>query len=673
MSSPIELSKPEVEEHDSSANAVSSKTIEDKRDNSANVSSKPTQDKHNNSDIDISSTLTFTLGKSSGHDTKMFVASCDKVTRQNACLFCGKKFTQISKHLQRLHRNEDRVKNLLKVKSPKSKKKLLCDLRKEGNAAFNKNPTLNNGELIVTRRPKEKLKRIARDYLPCVICKATFSKRSLRKHFKKCSKKTNNNQRIIMALGRLEADRIEPNASIRTRRELCFLREDEIGQTVRQDGLIIEWANFLFSKYRQNQEQSMVRNRLRLVARLLIAVKEIDPRVNEMMDIYNVLLYDSVIDAVNTVAKYNPETDMYDAPANGSQLGNFINEVGKRLLSVCIRRGLEDKQKEVDKFLKYHSNEFSVKVNRTVAESQVINKLEKRIELPTDEDIKTFYEYLEAQRASAYNKLKDKFNVKEWQKLSEMTLLLLLVFNRRRPGELERIKITDFENRRTMQSDATKLVYKSLTKSGKEAIDKYERVEIRGKKMRIVPVLFSEVMVNSVKLILEMRQNAKVNSKNPYVFGIYSFHSGRNNFIRACAVMRVASQASGAINPHLLRATGLRKHIATKCFALQIKQTQVDDLANFLGHEKEIHKKVYRQPIPELEIAKVAGLLENALGETDGEDSEEEEEADTEAFQKEKQNIFREFIISLITSLLLIQLVLLKNLMVICKKYSICS
>lgn len=70
----------------------------------------------------------------------------------------------------------------------------------------------------------------------------------------------------------------------------------------------------------------------------------------------------------------------------------------------------------------------------------------------------------------------------------------------------------------------------------------------------------------------------------------------------------------------------MRKHIATCCISLNLSEDQVTDLANFMGHDKNIHKSHYRQPIPELEIICITQFLEAAQGGVDEKNEQENEE-----------------------------------------------
>ncbi|XP_036141218.1 uncharacterized protein LOC118645047 [Monomorium pharaonis] len=66
--------------------------------------------------------------------------------------------------------------------------------------------------------------------------------------------------------------------------------------------------------------------------------------------------------------------------------------------------------------------------------------------------------------------------------------------------------------------------------------------------------------------------------------------------------------------PNTLTSTTLRKHIATMGITLNLTDTQITDLANFMGHHEKIHKEIYRKPVVVKDITEVSQLLEAAQG-----------------------------------------------------------
>lgn len=58
-----------------------------------------------------------------------------------------------------------------------------------------------------------------------------------------------------------------------------------------------------------------------------------------------------------------------------------------------------------------------------------------------------------------------------------------------------------------------------------------------------------------------------------------------------------------------LRSTQLRKHIATLSQVLNLKNHEMDQVANFLGHDIRVHREFYRLPEATTQLAKISKLL----------------------------------------------------------------
>jgi len=130
---------------------------------------------------------------------------------------------------------------------------------------------------------------------------------------------------------------------------------------------------------------------------------------------------------------------------------------------------------------------------------------------------------------------------------------------------------------------------------------------------------------NCIELLLQHRSNAKVESRNPFLFSISGYDKHRYKHLRACQLMRDFSSKCGATKPLTLRRTKLRKHIATKCITLNLTESEVTELANFMGHDKSIHKSHYRQSIPEIDIPKFSRLLNVAIFNNEEENDEDDD------------------------------------------------
>lgn len=497
---------------------------------------------------------------------------------------------------------------------------------------YNTDPNLNNGDLIVCRRPRKQLNKQATDFIACAKCKGFFTKNNIRHHFKLCAQNIENRQRNIKILGRTVACRIHHSASSSLRR-LVFpvMREDTITQLIRYDELLIAYGNKMCMKYRLQHQHDMIRARLRLLGRFLAVIREIDNTVEDFTSIYEPTRYDLCVKAVNNLAQFDETTWTYKIPSIASSLGTLIKQVGQILRSMCIIKQKFNNQVIVENFLKLFEEDYPVSVNKIVHETQGHRTRQKNVVLPSMDDIKILNTYLKEERIKALKSLKENgFSMQAWRLLSEATLVSTMIFNRRRAGELERMLIENLKTSTTISKEEAPDLYRSLAK--------YVRITIRGKLARTVPVLLHEEILECMKMIVHYRKHAGVSEINPYVFGINTVDKKRHAYLRACALMRKYSVASGAKMPTSLRGTILRKHIATICITLDVSENQVNDLADFMGHHEKIHKSHYRQSVVTRDLA-ISRLLKYAQGENVTDDSTENDKDDDDIDSDNGSNV----------------------------------
>ncbi|KAJ8018889.1 hypothetical protein HOLleu_42875 [Holothuria leucospilota] len=167
------------------------------------------------------------------------------------------------------------------------------------------------------------------------------------------------------------------------------------------------------------------------------------------------------------------------------------------------------------------------------------------------------------------------------------------------------MKVTGVDKIQCMQKDSN--VVRALSPLEKHLCEVLSRVEIVGKRGRVVPVLLNYEMREWITLLMETRHDIGVDPENEYVFA-RSFY-GSKGHIRACDSLRKYSQLCGAKYPDSLTGTQLRKQIATFCQLFSLTENEMDMVANFLGHDLKIHRQYYRLPMEVLQVAKVSKLL----------------------------------------------------------------
>lgn len=73
--------------------------------------------------------------------------------------------------------------------------------------------------------------------------------------------------------------------------------------------------------------------------------------------------------------------------------------------------------------------------------------------------------------------------------------------------------------------------------------------------------------------------------------------------------MCVYASQCGAKHHEHLRSTQLRKHVATLSQVLNLKNNELDQVGDFLGHDIRVHRDFYRLPVPTTQLAKISKLL----------------------------------------------------------------
>ena len=115
-------------------------------------------------------------------------------------------------------------------------------------------------------------------------------------------------------------------------------------------------------------------------------------------------------------------------------------------------------------------------------------------------------------------------------------------------------------------------------------------------------------MEKNFMLLINLRCNVGVNLLNPFIFSIPSGNSMAN--IRANDAMRKhVGMIPDLRYPDAIRSTNLRKHLSTMNQLLNLQDTELDLLANFMGHIISIHQEFYRLPESTMLLAKCDKIL----------------------------------------------------------------
>ncbi|XP_044752192.1 uncharacterized protein LOC123312064 [Coccinella septempunctata] len=385
------------------------------------------------------------------------------------------------------------------------------------------------------------------------------------------------------------------------------MREDAVVEVIRYDEAVIQYGNHLCRKYTSEHHAAQVRAQLRAFGKLILTAKEIDSSVSNMYDLLDARNVPLIIEAINKIAGLDSKTGLYRAPATDTSLGTELKRICKLLQMEFIKTNDRENLKRMKNLMTVFEVEFNVTINKKGVESQKIIKRRKKTILPKTEVIGQFRNFLESKIGFYIGQLEREYSKADWIKLAEYTLVHLAVFNRKRPGETQRILIEDYKHYEVLEEN--EMENEDLI--SKEQSKKWARIKFTGKLGNDNALLVHrDLGFKAINLILKYREEAGVDKSNRYIFGEPSQYHAQKTF-QACSLIRKLSEESGIPNSELMRTRLLRQHLATETASHNIDSKLENRLSDFMAHNRKIHDVHYVLTKKKDDIMKVSTLLEN--------------------------------------------------------------
>lgn len=529
------------------------------------------------------------------------------------CLFCDKPQKKLPRHLQGKHADEAQVADWVNERDKSKKEAKLTLIRNMGNHKHNRE-VLTNGEgnLIVSYRPSRAVG--AEDYAPCSSCYAYIVRRDLWRHVCKVKPPSSTGPHAKKARRAVSSKLLlppPPGVSDSLNKVIVTMRPDDITRVVKYDSLILEYGQKLFNKHGHDPHQyNYIRCKLRELGRLVLELRVSSDNANSYLeDFIQPSKFKQVTESVKVIAGYNTESNSYTTPSLALKLGHSLRKCTLISQSKAIESGSADKIQMSKAFMKLMNinwtDEMSTQALRTLSEL----KRNKPKMLPLANDVRLLSEFLKEKGKSEANVLEKGTSqeslLDSWKSLRDIVLTRLIVFNRRRQGEVAQLTLHEIS--KLSKADEQGAVTEKLSPLEKKLNQYFFRIEVRGKRGSTVPILLNSETKDWLDLLVSKRRYLEIPAQNPYVFA--RPHNGSLYHVRGADCLRQISKECGAKQPELLRSTRLRKHIATMSQILNLKEHELDMLARFLGHDIRVHREYYRLPEETLQVAKVSKLL----------------------------------------------------------------
>ncbi|XP_055022443.1 uncharacterized protein LOC129412454 isoform X2 [Boleophthalmus pectinirostris] len=523
--------------------------------------------------------------------------------KKQFCLYCGSSFLKISTHLERKHNKEVEVAKALSFpKGSKQRRVHLESLRNKGNFAHNTEVLrTGKGKLVARKQPRENSQ--AKDYMHCVYCQGLFRKRAMWRHVQICH---------------LKPDIVNPKPGKTRVQALCAFAEptpagiseelwklvnnmnqDVVAHAVKSDWCIMELGKHLYNKHGSDLDKhEYIRQKLRELGRLRVHGGE----VTNMKTIREYLIPANFMQTVNAV-KHTAQSNKSNAKSLPLKLGHSLKKMSMLLESDAIIKGDKDATEAARSFRNIYDAKWHELVSATSLKSLSESKWNAPQLLPFTADVQKLHNYLDEKQKQYQHDLESEASSQNWASLAKVTLAQVILFNRRREGEVSKMSLSAFTSRdRSAPHEDVNL---ALSELEKKLCHHFTRIEMRGKRGRKVAVLLSPAMQEALDVLHQKRNECGVLKENAYVFA----RPGAMSHYRGSDCIRQFVQSCGVKNPLSLTSTRLRKQMATLSKVLNLQETELDQLADFMGHDIRVHRQFYRLPEGTLQLVKISKIL----------------------------------------------------------------
>jgi hypothetical protein len=314
--------------------------------------------------------------------------------KQHFCMYCGKLKTCLARHLQKVHSDEDQVKNLICLKG-REKQKALRSIRLLGDKNYNEK--VKPHKRIAVRKP---VLQLISESLHCPVCNALIARKNFSKHHLKCSKRAPDYRKRIRQIENEITSKTSLDFDEKLLKQLLDgLQNDEVTDVIKNDRLIQGLGIYMSKSNRTMQQMKNSRTQMRRCARLLLIIRRQDTTVKDFKDCMIPSKYKLIMNAIRVLCEQeNTETGTkLKYPTVALQIGPVLSTLISRLRRHYLEDlGLHPSSPELqilERFGALHRTEFAIEITRDALNTANANKFQSKKELPKPADIQKLREY----------------------------------------------------------------------------------------------------------------------------------------------------------------------------------------------------------------------------------------------------------------------------------------
>lgn len=371
------------------------------------------------------------------------------VRHKDFCYFCESEVQNFARHIVRNHSGETETQKILLMKhNSTERKRAIATLRKKGN--FIKNS-------ISFYKPVHRsyMNDTEDNYINCPFCLGFYTRKRLWKHKKECPQKKDNevNNAVI---NNLLANKYDTDFNLKTK---VFPRmiTDKISLTVQKDPLICAFGSRYLSSHREQHHVNVCSRKMRELAKIFLECKNIKPEIQNSFHLLHPQMFDVIVQSVKVIGKYDPQKDVFMSPTFAMNISRSLKDLCNIAIHYVVKRkynylniSAAETEANINTFKNMIETTWKYEISSQAGHDLNTKTWNKVTLVPLAADLKLFRTYLIEKGNQAAKQLKISKSLSSYTLLMETAFCRLLLLNRRRVGELQRLKLSTLSNMKNL-------------------------------------------------------------------------------------------------------------------------------------------------------------------------------------------------------------------------------
>ena len=191
-------------------------------------------------------------------------------------------------------------------------------------------------------------------------------------------------------------------------------------------------------------EINNIRGKLRSIARLLVLIRRASSSTYDLSTYFEPRYFDNFVEATRELAKGNVQLAI--------AVGAYVKQLCYMRVAHAVKTFDEEAERYGEQFLKLYMGQWSKMVSSAASRKQKLRRIVTKELLPKSVDLVQFASWLKEEVSRQLKRLTD------YVRFVKLVMSALILFNSRRPMEIEEIKVDDFKKSLKVQEEPEEIV-----------------------------------------------------------------------------------------------------------------------------------------------------------------------------------------------------------------------